>query len=157
VYVDAIRKIGRERKLPVVNLATAFGWGATPQAHSQNGLHLLPAGHWVAAQAFASQLGFADRVASIKWFDENEDDEAGLEPESAEKLRQAIRRKNDLWFRYWRPTNWAFLYGNRQSTASSRDHTNPSRRWFPKELENALPQLAAAERRVYEDAQASSQ
>ena len=103
----AIRKIGRERNLPVVDLADAFGWGATPQAHSRNGMHLLPAGHWDAAQAFASQLGFADRVASIKWYDESEDEAVGLEPASAESLRQAIGRKNDLWFRYWRPTNWA--------------------------------------------------
>ncbi|MAB91070.1 MAG: hypothetical protein CMJ90_16685, partial [Planctomycetes bacterium] len=80
VYVDAIRKIGRDRKLPVVDLAKAFGWGATPLPHSQNGLHLLPDGHWDAAQAFASQLGFADRVATIEWYDDNEDDPAGLEP-----------------------------------------------------------------------------
>ena len=80
-----------------------------------------------------------------------------LEPTSAEKLRQAIRQKNDLWFRYWRPTNWAFLYGNRQTQPSSRDHTNPSQRWFPKELENALPQLDAAQRRIHEAAQASNQ
>jgi hypothetical protein len=92
VYVDAIRQIGRDRKLPVVNLATAFGWGATPLPHSRNGLHLLPAGHWDAAGAFASQLSFAERVASIKWFDSVDP----LEPPSAEKLRQAIVKKNDI-------------------------------------------------------------
>ncbi len=155
-YVDAIRKIGHQRKLPVVDLAESFGWGATLQAHSRNGMHLLPAGHWDAAQAFASQLGFADRVATIKWYDENKDDPAGLEPPSAEKLCQAIGRKNDLWFRYWRPTNWAFLYGNRQQTASSRDHTNPGRRWFPEELQNALPHLVEADQRIHEAAKAAS-
>ena len=155
VYVDAIRKIGRDRKLPVVDLAKAFGWGATPFAHSRNGMHLLPVGHWEAAQAFASQLGFADRVATIKWYDENEDDPAGLEPLSAEKLRQAVGQKNDLWFRYWRPTNWAFLYGNRQQTPSSRDHDNPGRRWFPEELQNALPHLVEAEQRIHEAAKAA--
>lgn len=156
VYVAAIHKIGRERKLPVVDIAKAFGWGATPEPHSQNGLHLLPAGHWDAAQAFASLLGFADRVAMIKWYDENKDEPAGLEPPSAEKLCQAIRQKNDLWFRYWRPTNWAFLYGNRQQTASSHDHTNPGRRWFPEELENALPHLVEADQRIHEAAKAAS-
>jgi mono/diheme cytochrome c family protein len=120
-------------------------------------LHLSSAGHWFVARAFASQLGYSNRVASIKWCDANEGDKHGLEPASAESLRNAIRQKNDLWFRYWRPTNWAFLYGNRQSTASSRDHTNPSRRWFPEELKNALPQLDKAEMRVHEAAQASNQ
>jgi hypothetical protein len=157
VYVAAIHNIGRERKLPVVDIAKAFGWGATPFSQSRNGMHLLPAGHWDAAQAFASQLGFSDRVASIRCFDESSDGDPGLKPASAESLRQAIGRKNDLWFRYWRPTNWAFLYGNRQQTASSRDHTNPSRRWFPDELQKSLPHLDEAERRVREAALASNE
>ena len=29
--------------------------------------------------------------------------------------------KNALWLRYWRPTNWAFLNGDRVSQPSSRD------------------------------------
>ncbi|MCP4783499.1 MAG: hypothetical protein GY878_08095, partial [Fuerstiella sp.] len=156
-YVDAIRKIGHQRKLPVVDLAESLGWGATLQAHSRNGMHLLPAGHWDVAQAFASELGFADRVASIRCFDESSDGAPGLKPASAESLRQAIARKNDFWFRYWRPTNWAFLYGNRQQTASSRDHTDPSRRWFPDELQKSLPHLDDAERRVHEAARESTQ
>jgi hypothetical protein len=152
VYVDAIRQIGRDRKLPVVDLVTTFGWGATPLPHSRNGLHLLRDGHWDAAQAIAAQLGFADRVASIKWFDSVDP----LEPPSAEKLRQAIVKKNDLWFRYWRPTNWAFLYGNRQTQPSSRDHKNPGRRWFPEELKDALPHLNEAEQQIHEAAKTTS-
>jgi arylsulfatase A-like enzyme len=152
VYVEAIRQIGRDRKLPVVDLATAFGWEATPFPQSRNGLHLLRAGHWDAAQAIASQLGFADRVASIKLSDSVDP----LEPPTAEKLRQAIVKKNDLWFRYWRPTNWAFLYGNRQQTASSRDHRNPGRRWFPEELQKVLPQIDEAEQRIHDAAKAAS-
>jgi arylsulfatase A len=152
VYVDAIRQIGRDRKLPVVDLAKAFGWGATPLPHSRNGLHLLRDGHWDAARAIAGELGFADRVASIKW----SDSARPLEPLSAEKLRQSIVKKNDLWFRYWRPTNWAFLYGNRQTQPSSRDHKNPGRRWFPEELQDALPHLNEAEQQIHEAAKAAS-
>ena len=83
---------------------------------------------------------------------------AGLEPPSAEKLCQAIRHKNDLWFRYWRPTNWAFLYGNRQQTQpSSRDHDQSRRRrWFPEELKKVLPQLDQAEQRIHQAVQAAS-
>jgi hypothetical protein len=79
-----------------------------------------------------------------------------LEPPSAETLRQDIVNKNDLWFRYWRPTNWAFLYGNRQTQPSSRDHKNPSRRWFPAELKAALLHLNKAEQRIHEAAKAVS-
>ena len=91
-------------------------------------------------------------MASIKWFDSAR----ALEPSSAETLRQAIIKKNDLWFRYWRPTNWAFLYGNRQNTPSSRDHKNPGRRWFPEELNAALPHLNEAEQRIHAAAKAVS-
>ena len=146
IYADAIRKIGGRRKLPVVDLGKVLGSGDTPFSHSRNGLHLSPEGHWDAARAFASQLGFADRVASIKWSD---GDAAALAPAAAEKLRQAIGQKNDLWFRYWRPTNWAFLYGNRQTQPSSRDHKNPQRRWFTEELQTALSQLERAEQDIH--------
>ncbi len=146
IYADAIRKIGGRRKLPVVDLGKVLGSGDTPFSHSRNGLHLSPEGHWDVARAFASQLGFADRVASIKWSD---GDAAALAPAAAEKLRQAIGQKNDLWFRYWRPTNWAFLYGNRQTQPSSRDHKNPQRRWFTEELQTALSQLERAEQDIH--------
>ena len=162
VYVDEIRQIGRDRKLPVVDLFRSLTSHAEQPANkldseshaafSRNGLHLSTIGHWNAAQTIASQLGFADRVASIKWFDSAR----ALEPSSAETLRQAIIKKNDLWFRYWRPTNWAFLYGNRQNTPSSRDHKNPGRRWFPEELNAALPHLNEAEQRIHAAAKAVS-
>ena len=147
VYVAAIQKIGRERKLPLVNLAEAFEWGSTPLALSRNGMHLLPDGHWEVARIFATELGYADRVASIKWTPQTG---AALKPLWTEKLHQAVRQKNDLWYRYWRPTNWAFLYGNRQEVPSSRDHDNPGRRWFPEELQKVLPRLVEAEQRISE-------
>ena len=112
------------------------------------------AGHWEAARVFASQLGFAERVASIERAPQSD---AALEPLSAEKLRQVIGQKNDLWFRYWRPTNWAFLYGNRQQTPSSWDHEKPGRRWFPEELQNVIPQLDQAEQRIHEALEVATQ
>ena len=148
-YVDAIRRIGRERKLPVVDLFTTLRSKDDSQPYSQNGLHLSAAGHWLAARSFASQLGFADRAAFITWKTSN----ATLQPAAMEKLRQTIGQKNDLWFRYWRPTNWAFLYGNRQSTASSRDHARRSRRWFPGELQELLPHIEKAEQAIHNQTQ----
>ncbi len=141
VYAEAIKKISRERKLPVVDLFSAFKSTDTPRPYSQNGLHLSSAGHWFAATSFAKQLGFGERVASLSLVK----GDVVLQPSSAEALRQAIGQKNELWFRYWRPTNWAFLYGNRQTQPSSRDHTNHSHRWFPEELQAALIKVENAE------------
>jgi len=152
-YVAAIRKIGRERKLPVVDLYSAFLSESVSRASSHNGLHLSPGGHWLAANTVASQLGFAGRVPSIT----RKDGDGTLESAAAESLRQAIHKKNDLWFRYWRPTNWAFLYGNRQTQPSSRDHTNPKRRWFPEELKKALAHLDEAEQQIHKAAHSANQ
>jgi hypothetical protein len=151
VYARAIREIGRERGLPVVDLFTAFLSKEQRKEYSHNGMHLSPDGQWFAAQAFASQLGFSERVTHIK----KHPSRAALLPQAAEELCQAIKQKNDLWFRYWRPTNWAFLYGNRQTQPSSRDHKNPSRRWFPEELKEALTHLNEAEQRIHEAAKAA--
>jgi hypothetical protein len=151
VYARAIREIGRERGLPVVDLFTAFLSKEQRKEYSHNGMHLSPDGQWFAAQAFALQLGFSERVTHIK----KHPSRAGLLPQAAEELCQAIKQKNDLWFRYWRPTNWAFLYGNRQTQPSSRDHKNPSRRWFPEELKEALTHLNEAEQRIHEAAKAA--
>ena len=62
-------------------------------------------------------------------------------PIPVEELRQAILRKNRLWQQFWLPTNWAFLYGNRQQTASSRNHLDKGFRWFPEEVQSVVPQL----------------
>ena len=152
VYARAIREIGRERELPVVDLFTALLSKEQRKEYSHNGMHLSPDGQWLAAQVFASHLGFADRVVHIN----KPESKPRLLPETADQLRRIIKQKNELWFRYWRPTNWAFLYGNRQTTPSSRDHKIPSRRWFPEELKGALPHLIETEQRIHEAAKAAS-
>jgi hypothetical protein len=56
-------------------------------------------------------------------------------PELQEDLVVEVRKKNRLWESYWRPTNWAFLHGDRTAQPSSRDHVDPRQRWFPTEME----------------------
>jgi hypothetical protein len=63
-------------------------------------------------------------------------------------LLAAIREKNRLWFYYYRPQNWAFLAGDRTNQPSSRDYKDPSIRWFPKEMEEFLPLIAAKETEI---------
>jgi hypothetical protein len=76
---------------------------------------------------------------------------AGINP----KLLKLIREKNLLWHDYWRPTNWAFLYGDRTVQPSSRDHMNPNVRWFPQELEHYRALIAAKENEMMKELEAS--
>jgi hypothetical protein len=61
----------------------------------------------------------------------------------------ALRAKNRLWHDYWRPSNWAFLHGDRTQQPSSRDPVNPQLRFFPAEQEKYLPLIKDAEEKVY--------
>lgn len=64
-------------------------------------------------------------------------------------LRKVIIEKNKLWHDYWRPSNWAFLHGDRTAQPSSRDHLNPSVRWFPAELEKYRDLIAGKEEEIW--------
>jgi hypothetical protein len=65
------------------------------------------------------------------------------------RLKALIGEKNRLWHRYWRPANWAFLHGDRTAQPSSRDHTDPTRRWFPGEVEQFKPLIEAKENELW--------
>jgi len=130
-YALAIRQIARDRNLPLVDLFVAL----RGKSVTADGLFLSGKGHQLAAQAFANQLGFSPKLSA-----------------NAEPLRQAILKKNALWRQYWFPSNWAFLYGNRQQTASSRSHLNGSYRWFPEEIQGILPEIEQLERAIIKEA-----
>jgi hypothetical protein len=68
-------------------------------------------------------------------------------------LRPLIQAKNKLWHEYWRPSNWAFLYGDRTAQPSSRDHLNPQVRWFPKELEKYQGMIKTQEEAIWKQAE----
>ena len=102
---------------------------------TRDGQHLTAAGQWWASQIAAAKLqqiwgrAVPLAMAEPQW----------PEPQlsgAAEQLRQKILKKNRYWMRYWRPTNWAFLYGNRQFVESSRDHRDFKVRWFPAAVES---------------------
>jgi hypothetical protein len=129
-YASAIRQIARDRNLPLVDLFTAL----RGKSVTTDGSLLSEKGHQLAAQAFANQLGYSPKLSA-----------------NAEPLRQAILKKNALWQQYWFPSNWAFLYGNRQQTASSRSHLNGSYRWFPEEIQGILPEIEQLERAIIKE------
>lgn len=66
------------------------------------------------------------------------------------ELVSAIAEKNRLWFDYARPSNWAFLAGDRTEQAFSRDHRDRSIRAFAQEMQQFLPLIADAEKRIDE-------
>jgi hypothetical protein len=110
---------------------------------TRDGLHLNALGQWFLASGVRKGLGVVDTITKMS-VEEN----GAVTPPGIEELRQAIVAKNQLWFDYWRPQNWAFLAGDRTEQPSSRDHRNPKLRWFPNEMELFLPLIEAKEREV---------
>lgn len=119
-YNEAIRSLAREKDLMFLSTGSAE-WNA---GHSDNGVHLNASGHQVFANEMNRMLG---RVSLEK---------------TSPSLHDAIARKNLLWQQYYRPTNWAFLFGDRQHVPASRDVEKREERWFVREID-ALPALIA--------------
>jgi hypothetical protein len=115
-----------------------------PQSLTRDGLHLNAEGHARIALSFAAHFS---TIRPTPQFRRDARTSAMTHP-ATEQLRQAILTKNQLWFDYWRPQNWAFLAGDRTEQPSSRDHRNPKVRWFPNEMEQFLPLIEAKEREV---------
>jgi GDSL-like Lipase/Acylhydrolase family len=131
-YADAVREVAGRRGLACMIPDD----GATLAASSyRDGLHLNEEGHNVMAARVASLFGVKARPDDAPSTDEL-------------RLVDAIRAKNRLWFHYARPQNWAFLNGDRTVQPSSRDHIDPSKRWFPEEMKLWLPLVAAKETEI---------
>ncbi|MBI3855881.1 MAG: hypothetical protein HY293_09355 [Planctomycetes bacterium] len=140
LYVGAIRKLAAKNGCLFIDLATKplAGEGVT-----RDGLHLSTEGHWLAAKETVRQL----ELPGVS--DLDTPDPKGVFPrESYEKLRGAIRVKNGLWSEWWRPTNWAFLNGDRIEQPSSRDHLDRRVRWFPVEVQQLPAMLRREEDKI---------
>ena len=140
-YAAAIRELSEKRNLPLVDLFTTISRAKNPPRLTANGFYLTPAGQAAVARLTYAGLNLPKPIKQIPaegasgvWSDPH-----------WEALRQAVIAKNQLWFNYWRPMNWAFLGGDRTEQPSSRDHKNPSIRWFPTEMEKYLPLIDKAE------------
>ena len=140
-YVIATERITSERGYPWIDL-----FRTDSNELTSNGVHLNAAGHRWLAREVCRQLGLGPRVAPV-----TRDDEKGeLIPRQLEHLRQSIIAKNQLWFDYWRPMNWAFLHGDLTGRPSSRDHRDHNIRWFPDEMAQFLPLIATAEATIHQ-------
>ncbi|MEN9635941.1 MAG: hypothetical protein RL077_4345 [Verrucomicrobiota bacterium] len=133
-YAAAVRGIAGRREIPGIFMEDA----AEPAPdHFRDGIHLNENGLLALARLTAQVLGVGPRAAATNQIDER-------------RLAGLIRTKNLLWFNYARPQNWAFLDGDRTVQPSSRDHLDPSIRWFPDEMKRWLPLLEAREREIWQ-------
>ncbi|MDA1052873.1 MAG: GDSL-type esterase/lipase family protein [Planctomycetota bacterium] len=134
-YGKAIRELATRRGYLAVDLTAFRSEGLTT-----DGVHLNEAGHWQIALEMTDQLLGKSPVSSgavnIRG--------VFVDPK-LEQLRQAILAKNILWQELWRPTNWAFAYGDRTHVPSSHDHRPGMPRWFPVELDGIIPKIEQAE------------
>lgn len=110
-YDAAIREVAAARKAAFIDLRAA--WPAEARDFTSDGVNLSSSGARLTGRLLL----------------------AAEEPAAFDSLRALARAKNRLWNHYWRPTNWAFLHGDRTAQPSSRDHVEPRLRWFPAETE----------------------
>ena len=71
-----------------------------------------------------------------------------------DRVRRLVQRKNRFWRQHWRPTNWSFLYGNRQHVPSSKDHRPGKPRWFPEEINAIIPLIKESEAAIWKSKEA---
>jgi hypothetical protein len=133
VYREAVARVAQRKELPVIVPGERRAFAA---AEFRDGLHLNERGHF----QFASQL--ADSLAGVA------PRKMPAAPQER-RLLEVIRAKNQQWFHYVRPENWAFLDGDRTVQPASRDHRDPEKRWFPEEIKEWLPLVAEREREAW--------
>ncbi len=115
-------------------------------AGTRNGVHSNINGHGVLMMDLQAALPELHAARSNQGIDQ---DGRIVHPKRYEAIRQLIVTKNRLWFHYTRPQNWAFLAGDRTNQPSSRDDKDPSKRWFPEELERFVPLIEAKEQAIW--------
>ena len=101
-YEKVIEQLAAERKSPFVR-GEWQGAGVNLAQGTDNGIHLTPRGYRALAQSFGAQLGWKTEAAD--W-----------DAESAQQftLREAILRKNALFFHRSRPANYTYIFGFRK-------------------------------------------
>ncbi len=101
LYTDSLRDLAAARGFWFVSLFDALGDanGAGGQHVTDDGIILNAHGYQVAAAAIDRALGLG-----------TPDLESGSKASTAEAMRQAILKKNELFFYRWRPQNITYLF-----------------------------------------------
>ena len=123
-YRDAIEQTAKARGLYFADFFQALGGTADAMTGlTDNGLHLTDDGYKRTSAAFAKALGLP---------------EEGGYSDSLEPVRQAIQKKNELYFHRWRPQNQTYLFGFRKHEQGKN----------AKEIVEFDPLVAAAEAEI---------
>ncbi len=151
-YVDAIRAVAVKCGARLVDHDQAIT-RRSPVLFTRDGVHLDKDALHNFAQSLALSLG-AIGVLTRQASTPPKIDDTEVEVELYLRFEETVRAKNRLWFHYTRPQNWAFLAGNRTNQPSSRDHKDPTKRWFPEEMEQWVPLIEAEEQEIWKLAEA---
>jgi hypothetical protein len=138
-YAAAIRELGTKRGFLVVDVSgfSRVG-GLTTDGVNLSDKGLAQVG-WEITRQLTGETPVSESDLSA---------EGGFVSPQAEALRKVIVEKNRLWHHHWRPTNWAFAYGDRQNVPSSQDHRPGFPRWFPLELDSIIPLIIKQEEAI---------
>lgn len=132
-YGEAVRRVARRKEVPCLLPGERKPFSANDY---RDALHLNERGQFGLAAELAEALAGVKGKGQIL---------------NREELRlvKLIQSKNQLWFNYLRPQNWAFLDGDRTVQPASRDHLDPEKRWFPEEMKAWLPLIAGREAEIW--------
>ena len=146
-YQEAMKRMAEDKSMlsaPIYDENGDSFWQVVHFPFTSNGVSLAEEGARRTAAAVGSALGFPVRINMG-----NEPTDGLRFLETSKSRTAAIAAKNRLWHDYWRPSNWAFLHGDRTNQPSSRDPVNPQIRLFPAEQEKYLPLIRDAEEKIY--------
>jgi len=149
-YSEHLESFAKQRGSRFVNATNPVSFLVLDGTEGKGGQRMPPLETVISRDGqHASKIGRAFIDASIAFV-------LGVQPKTKdsenledEALLELIRVKNRLWDRYRRPQNWAFLAGDRVTQPSSRDHRDPSKRWFPEEMKEFIPLIEAKEREIW--------
>jgi hypothetical protein len=133
-YSIEIKKMAHEEGYRYIDLVAEKQQFISAAPYTYNGIHLTSAGQRLVASVVMKTLNLSTQYKA-----------------SLENLRQQVCSKNKLWFDYWRPSNWAFLNGDRMSVAFSRDWQDKNRRIFPEEIKQFEPMIRQAENNIFSE------
>lgn len=102
-YEKVIEQLAAEKQAPFVRGEWQQAAGISLAPGTDNGIHLTPRGYRALSESFCAQLGW--KTEGAKW-------DAETPAQSA--LREAILRKNSLFFHRSRPANYTYIFGFRK-------------------------------------------
>lgn len=126
---ESLKKFSRMQNCHFVDLFTLMGGvpkpGRTTKPLTENGVHYTEAGYAVLSAKLVEGLGLAKPETT---------------PVELDSLRRLVRRKDELFFDRWRPTNETYLFGFRKHEQGQN----------AKEIPMFDPLIEAADKKIQE-------